>query len=96
MAEAPPARGDMNDHTVRAFGEQLEALATSVAQMGGLAEAQLADAIEAIARRDSALAESVIAGDPRVDQLQQQVEDQALKLLALRQPMAVDLRNQLA
>jgi phosphate transport system protein len=86
----------MNDHTVRAFGEQLEALATSVAQMGGLAEAQLADAIEAIARRDSALAESVIAGDPRVDQLQQQVEDQALKLLALRQPMAVDLRNTLA
>ncbi|HEY1630556.1 MAG TPA: phosphate signaling complex protein PhoU [Rhizomicrobium sp.] len=86
----------MNDHTVKAFGEQLEALATSVAQMGGLAEAQLADAIEAIARRDSALAESVIAGDPRVDQLQTVVEDQALKLLALRQPMAVDLRNTLA
>jgi phosphate transport system protein len=96
MAEAPPDRGDMNDHTVKAFGEQLEALATSVAQMGGLAEAQLADAIEAIARRDSALAESVIAGDPRVDQLQTVVEDQALKLLALRQPMAVDLRNTLA
>jgi phosphate transport system protein len=86
----------MNDHTVKSFGEQLEALATSVAQMGGLAEAQLADATEAIARRDTALAESVIAGDPRVDQLQIQVEEQALKLLALRQPMAVDLRNTLA
>src|ERR1700742_339064 len=96
VAQAPPTRGEMTDHTVKAFGEQLEALATSVAQMGGLAEAQLADAIEAIARRDSALAESVIAGDPRVDQLQTVVEDQALKLLALRQPMAVDLRNTLA
>jgi len=95
-ADAPPSRGEMSEHTVKSFTEQLEALATAVAQMGGLAEAQLADAIEAIARRDSALAESVIAGDPRIDQLQQQVEDQGLKLLALRQPMAVDLRETLA
>jgi phosphate transport system protein len=86
----------MTDHIVKAFTEQLEALTTSVAQMGGLAEAQLADAVEAIARRDTALAEAAIAGDPRIDQLQQQVEDRALKLLALRQPMAVDLRETLA
>ena len=86
----------MSEHTVKAFGEQLEALSSSIAQMGGLAEAQLADAVEAIARRDTALAERVIAGDPRIDQLQQTVEDQALKLLALRQPMAVDLRDTLA
>ncbi|HUJ03146.1 MAG TPA: phosphate signaling complex protein PhoU [Rhizomicrobium sp.] len=86
----------MTDHIVKAFTEQLEALATSVAQMGGLAEAQLADAIDAIAKRDTALAESTIAGDPRIDQLQQQIEDQSLKLLALRQPMAVDLRETLA
>jgi phosphate transport system protein len=86
----------MTEHIVKAFTEQLEALTTSVAQMGGLAEAQLADAVEAIARRDTALADAAIAGDPRIDQLQQQVEDQALKLLALRQPMAVDLRETLA
>jgi len=86
----------MSEHIVRAFGEQLETLTTSVAQMGGLAEAQLADAVEAIARRDTALAEKVIAGDPRIDELQQIVEAQALKLLALRQPMAVDLRDTLA
>jgi len=86
----------MSEHIVKAFGEQLEALASAVAQMGGLAEAQLADAVDAIARRDTALAERVIAGDPRIDQLQQAVEDQGLKLLALRQPMAVDLRNTLA
>jgi phosphate transport system protein len=88
--------GKMTDHTVRAFGEQLESLSSGVAQMGGLAEAQLADAIEAIARRDTKLAEGAIAGDPRIDELQQQIEAKALKLLALRQPMAVDLRDTLA
>jgi phosphate transport system protein len=86
----------MTEHTVRAFGEKLEALTTSVAQVGGLAEAQLADALEAISRRDTAKAEAVIASDRRIDQLQYQIEDQALKLLALRQPMAVDLRETLA
>jgi phosphate transport system protein len=86
----------MTDHTVKAFTEKLEALAASVAQMGGLAEAQLADAIEAIGKRDTALAESAVGGDRQIDQLQQSIEDQALKLLALRQPMAVDLRETLA
>jgi len=86
----------MTEHTVKAFTDQLENLASSVAQMGGLAEAQLADAIDAIARRDTRLAEATVGGDKRIDELQQQVEDQALKLLALRQPMAVDLRETLA
>jgi phosphate transport system protein len=86
----------MTEHTVKAFSDQLEALASAVAQMGGLAEAQLADAIDAITRRDSAQAESVVKSDKRLDELQQQVEDRALKLLALRQPMAVDLRDTLA
>ena len=86
----------MTEHTVKAFTEQLESLATGVAQMGGLAEAQLADAVEAIAKRDTRLAESAVSGDKQIDQLQQTIEDQALKLLALRQPMAVDLRETLA
>jgi phosphate transport system protein len=86
----------MSEHTVRAFGEQLESLSTSVAQMGGLAETQFAEAIEAIAKRDMALAEAAIAGDPRIDQLQQSIEEQAVKVLALRQPMAIDLRDTLA
>ena len=85
-----------SEHTVKAFTEQLESLASAVAQMGGLAEAQLADAIDAIARRDSGLAEMAVGGDKRIDELQQQIEEQALKLLALRQPMAVDLRETLA
>lgn len=86
----------MTEHTVKSFGEQLEALAALVAQMGGLAEAQFASAIEAIARRDSVAAERAVGGDVRIDEVQQEIEDRALKLLALRQPMAVDLRETLA
>jgi phosphate transport system protein len=86
----------MSDHTVKAFTEQLEGLGSSIAQMGGLAEAQLSDAIDAIAKRDTALAESAIGGDPRIDQLQQSIEEQAVRVLALRQPMAIDLRETLA
>ena len=90
------SREAMTEHTVKSFGEQLEALSALVAQMGGLAEAQFAAAIEAIARRDSVAAERAVAGDARIDEVQQEIEDRALKLLALRQPMAVDLRETLA
>ena len=86
----------MSEHTVKSFGEQLEALSALVAQMGGLAEAQFASAIEAIARRDSVAAERAVGGDKRIDEIQQEIEERALKLLALRQPMAVDLRETLA
>ena len=86
----------MNDHTVKAFSEKLEALSASIAQMGGLAEAQFAAAVDAIAKRDTSLAESAVGGDKRIDDLQIDIEDRALKLLALRQPMAVDLRETLA
>ena len=87
---------EMTEHTVKAFTEKLEALASSINQMGGMAEAQLAAAIDAIAKRDTGLAESAVGGDKQIDQLQLSIEDQALKLLALRQPMAVDLRDTLA
>ena len=86
----------MSEHIVKAFTEQLESLANSVAQMGGLAEAQFANSIEAIAKRDGKLAEAAIGSDERVDRIQQTIEEHALKLLALRQPMAVDLRATLA
>jgi phosphate transport system protein len=86
----------MTEHTVRAFTEQLESLSASVAQMGGMAEAQMAVAIEAITKRDTARAEAAIASDKTIDQIQHTIENQALKLLALRQPMAVDLRETLA
>ena len=86
----------MTDHTVKSFGEQLETLSALVAQMGGLTDAQFASAIEAISRRDSAAAERAVGGDARIDEMQIEIEERALKLLALRQPMAVDLRETLA
>jgi phosphate transport system protein len=86
----------MSEHIVRSFTEQLEALSNAVSQMGGLTEAQFGNAVEAIARRDTALAEAAVSSDSRIDQLEQVVEDLALKVLALRQPMAVDLRDTLA
>ena len=86
----------MSEHIVKAFAEQLEGLANAVAQMGGLAESQFANAIEAIAKRDTALAETVIAADERLDQLQAKVEEQAIRVLALRQPIASDLRATMA
>ena len=54
------------------------------------------DSIDSIAKRDTALAERVVGADRKVDELQQQIEEQALRVLALRQPMAVDLRETLA
>lgn len=85
----------MTEHTVRSFAEQLESLSALVARMGGLTEAQLASAMDAISRRDSVAAERVVGGDAVIDALQQEIEEKALMLLALRQPMAVDLRGTL-
>jgi phosphate transport system protein len=86
----------MADHTVKAFDAELEALTAKVSEMGGLAEAELTGAIEAVAKRDTALAERIILDDVRVDELCRQIEAQAVRLLALRQPMADDLRETLA
>jgi phosphate transport system protein len=86
----------MAEHIVKSFHDQLEALSTAIVQMGGLCEAQLANAIEAIVRRDMALAEQVVGSDARIDLLEEQVEQQVVRLLALRQPLALDLRETLA
>ena len=61
--------------------------------MGGLAEAQVSDSIQAFARRDIALAEAVSQRDRRIDALEAEIERSAIRLIALRQPMAVDLRR---
>lgn len=79
-------------HTVRSFDEELTRLDNAIAEMGGLAEAQLADAIDALVKRDSEKAARVVAADKRIDTLERQVDHAAINLLALRQPMAADLR----
>jgi phosphate transport system protein len=82
----------MAEHTVKAFTEELDALTQEVARMGGLAETAVNDCIAAVARRDTELAQSVMERDPRIDAAQREVEKRAIKLFALRQPMASDLR----
>jgi phosphate transport system protein len=82
----------MADHTVKAFTEELDALTQEVARMGGLAEAAVNDSIVAVARRDTDVAQLVIQRDLKIDAAQREVEKRAIKLFALRQPMASDLR----
>jgi phosphate transport system protein len=81
------------DHIVKSYDDDLALLKTRIAQMGGLAEEELADAIEALSRRNTALADRVIASDSRVDAIEQEIEDKAILLIAKRQPMARDLRE---
>jgi phosphate transport system protein len=86
----------VSEHIIKSYDEELRRLDNAITQMGGLAETQLASAIEAVTKRDSRLAADVVEADLRVDQLEQEIEGQALRLLALRQPMATDLRQILA
>ena len=86
----------MNPHIVKTYEEELDQLSAEVVLMGGLAEAQVADAVEAVARRDVALAQSVVQRDHRLDELEKDVERKCIRLIALRQPMANDLRKTVA
>jgi phosphate transport system protein len=79
-------------HTVKSYEDELNRLTADILAMGGLVESQLAAAIQALIRRDGELAGRVIADDRRVDELEHRVDDQVTRILALRQPMADDLR----
>jgi phosphate transport system protein len=84
----------MNDqHTAKAFDTDLQDLSRMVAEMGGLAEKQLADSVSALARRDTVLAARITASDAQIDTLQSEIEEKAVLTIARRQPMAVDLRE---
>ena len=86
----------MTDHIVTAFDAELKDLQRMIAEMGGLAEKMQSDAIDAISRQDKRLAQQIVATDPRLDQLQREVEEKAILTIARRQPMAVDLRDVIA
>jgi phosphate transport system protein len=83
----------MMEHTIRAFDADLQDLARMVAEMGGLAEKQIGDSVDALVKRDLALAQRVISLDAKIDALQREIEDKAVLTIARRQPMAVDLRD---
>lgn len=86
----------MGEHIVKAYDQALDDLAAALARMGGLAESQVNDAIAAITRRDTALAQAVIERDGKIDLAQKEVEKRCTSLLVLRQPLANDLREVMA
>lgn len=81
-----------SEHIVRSYDEDLRRLRDMASRMGGLAERQVADATRALVRRDTVLATEVVQRDVQIDALEREIEAYCVKLLALRQPMAADLR----
>jgi phosphate transport system protein len=85
-----------SEHIIKSYDEELRRLNNLITQMGGMAETQMASAIEAVVKRDPDLAAFVVESDAKADQLEREIDASAVRLLALRQPMARDLREILA
>lgn len=86
----------MAEHIVKSYENELATLDRSIGQMGGLAEQLLGQSFEALEQRNPQLAESAAASDQLIDDLQRQLEEQVVVMIARRQPMASDLRQILA
>ena len=86
----------MNTHTVKAFDNDIGELRGLISQMGGLAEDAIDKAMQALQRNDLALAEQVRVADKQIDVIEAEVERLAVRIIALRAPMAVDLREVVA
>ncbi|MEO6040863.1 MAG: phosphate signaling complex protein PhoU [Croceibacterium sp.] len=86
----------MAEHTVKAFDEDITRLRGLIAEMGGLAEVALEDAMQALVSGDEALAAGVVERDRKIDSLEMQVDAMAIRTIALRAPMADDLREIIA
>ena len=82
----------MTERVVRHFQEELEQLKNRLLEMGGLAEERVRTAVEGLVARDMALVERVLGGDGPINQLHIEIDNRCFTLLALHQPMAVDLR----
>ena len=83
----------VDQHTVRAYDKDLDLLERRIAEMGGLAEKMVIDAVDALSTGDTVLANQVVETDPRLDMLQREIEEQATLTIARRQPVANDLRE---
>jgi phosphate transport system protein len=83
----------MTEHILKAFDEDLREISSRLAEMGGIAERLVAESVDALVKRDTALAKRVITADDAVDNLQREIEEKAILTIARRQPMAVDLRE---
>jgi len=79
-------------HTNRQYEEELRALRTVLLKMGGMVERQISDAIQSLVNRDSALAKQIISQDTEVNRMDIEIDELCIRVLALRQPAASDLR----
>jgi phosphate transport system protein len=86
----------MSDHIVRSFDEELSQLNSAIAHMGELSQKQLAGALDSLLLRDTTVAAHVVKGDLEVDALERELDARAVRVIALRQPIARDLREVLA
>ncbi|MFC3097681.1 phosphate signaling complex protein PhoU [Alteraurantiacibacter palmitatis] len=86
----------MAEHTVKAFDEDITRLRGLIAELGGLAELAIQQAMEAIVTGDEELARQVVERDAKLDALEAEVDAMAIRVLALRAPMADDLREIIA
>ena len=84
---------DHPSHTVKSYDDDIHQLRSLITQMGGLCEAQILDAVDALVRRDVEGAATVVATDLRIDALEVEAEALAIRIIALRAPMATDLRE---
>ena len=82
-----------DQHIVTSFTEDMNELDGLVLQMGGLVEQQLRNATIALRKEDRDLAKQVLRGDDRINELEAELNESAIRILALRQPFAIDLRN---
>jgi len=86
----------MNEHIVKSYEDELNTLTAECARMGGLTEAQVTEALAAVVTRDRTAADAVVGRDDRLDLMEADIERKAIRLIALRQPMANDLRRTVA
>lgn len=86
----------MTEHTVKEFDNEITTLRGLIAEMGGLAEVAISQSVEALVRHDTDLAAKVVAADARIDALEAEVDRLAVRIIALRAPMADDLRDVIA
>ncbi len=85
-------QADDNQHIVKSYDDEINALQRHLIQMGGLVEKQVSDAIWALKERDVETAARVIEQDDQIDLMEEEIDKEAIRILATRQPMAVDLR----
>ncbi len=86
----------MSEHTVKAFDEDITHLRGLITEMGGLAEVAIQEALDALVRGDEELAQKVIDRDKKLDAIETEVDKLAVRVIALRAPMADDLREVIA